>query len=384
MASAENAPIGQDKARLVLDHANAVAILTLSGEWTVQHLSQKDPLSFGTIPKAFTHLIINGSNLEAIDTSGAWLILQGIRSYHFTPDSIEWIGFSDSQVKILKMIAAVKHEKLRSRSHGPLFHFIRDMGGFCVGTVQGGITLTSFFGQLCLTVKRVLRHPGRLRFKSVVYHINDIGIKAMPIVIMMAFFISLVLGYQGANQLKLFGAKEYTVNLVAISLLREMGVLITAIMLSGRSCSAFAAQIGVMQMNDEVAALRTLGLDPFELLVLPRVIAVVIALPILTFVADIAGLAGTYFIASSYLGLSYPQFADHVLHAANEMTFYIGLMKAPVFGFFIGLIGCYQGLQVRTSATELGFRTTAAVVQSIFWIVLMDAFFSVIFTWMNI
>lgn len=376
--------LAEDKAKLVLDHPNAVAVVTLNGEWTVHHLPKGARVVLGGIPKTFQRLVVNGTGLEEVDTSGAWLILQTISQFSFSPQHIEWIGFSDSHLKIIRMIAKMKHESVPRPVRGAAATSLIELGKYCVGSVAGAMTLTSFFGQLCISAKRVILHPSRIRFKSIIYHVNEIGIQAIPIVVLMAFFISLVLGYQGANQLKLFGAKEYTVNLVAISLLREMGVLITAIMLAGRSCSAFAAQIGVMQMNDEVAAMRTLGLDPFELLVLPRIIAVIIALPVLTFIADMAGLLGTYFVASAYLGISYAQFSDRVLHAATDMTFYIGLMKAPVFAFYIGLIGCYQGLQVRTSATELGLRTTAAVVQSIFWIVLMDAVFSVIFTSMNL
>jgi phospholipid/cholesterol/gamma-HCH transport system permease protein len=176
----------------------------------------------------------------------------------------------------------------------------------------------------------------------------------------------------------------FTVNLVAISMLREMGVLITAVMASGRSCSAFAAQIGVMQMNDEVAALRTLGLDPFELLVLPRVLGILIALPALTVVSDIAGLFGTYFVATAYLHMSYEQFMSRLQPAISDMTIYIGLIKAPVFAIVISVIGCFHGMQVRSSATELGQRTTTAVVQSIFLVVVIDALFSVIFTLMGL
>lgn len=373
-----------DKASLVLDHPNRVAVVTLSGAWTVTHLPKDGRITLEGIPAGFQRLIVHGGALGEVDTSGAWLMLSTIRQLPFTPEQVEWVGFSTSHEKLLGVIARMQHESFPEQKNSAVYKAFMELGKYCVGSVEGTITLTSFFGQLFLSLWRIVLHPSRLRFKSVVYHVNEVGIQAIPIVILMAFFISLVLGYQGANQLRLFGAKEYTINLVAISHLREMGVIITAIMLAGRSCSAFAAQLGVMQMNEEIAAMRTLGLDPFELLVIPRLLGVIIALPVLAFIADITGLFGTYFMASFYLGMSFPQFADRVLHAANDMTFYVGLMKAPVFAFYIGIIGCYQGLQVRTSATELGLRTTAAVVQSIFWIVLMDAVFSVIFTMLNL
>lgn len=373
----------QNKLNLVVDHANATAVLTLLGDWTVRHLPTERELDAGGVGSSINKLIVNGSQLGEVDASGAWLLLRAVRKLPFKQEQIEWIGFTESQQKILHLILEMKHEPLQVPGNF-LYRAMVNLGRYTLDMKAGTGKLVGFYGQWWLSFLRTLRQPSRLRVKSVFYHVHEIGIQAIPIVVLMAFFISLVLGYQGANQLRQFGAKEYTINLVAISHLREMGVLISAIMLAGRSCSAFAAQIGVMRMNEEVAALRTLGLDPFELLVLPRVIAIMIALPVLTFIADIAGLVGTYFVAWVYLDLSYAQFYDRVHHAVTDMTFYVGLMKAPVFAFCIGMIGCYQGLQVRTSATELGLRTTAAVVQSIFWIVLMDAIFSVIFTSLNL
>lgn len=372
------------RAQLALDSANAVAVLTLSGEWTVHHLPEEERVVFSSLAGRYSSLIVNGATLGEVDTSGAWLIVKAVRTLGVDVAAIEWAGFSDSHIKLLSLVMGMSYEPGNVRTGSFVYRSVVGLGQYCVETAGGSMKLTSFFGQLCGTVVRTFLHPRRLRFKSVIHHANEVGIKAMPIVIMMAFFISLVLGYQGANQLRQFGAKEYTVNLVGISMLREMGVLITAILAAGRTCSAFAAQLGVMRMNEEVAAMRTLGLDPFELLVLPRILGTIIALPVLTFVADLSGLLGTYFVASAYLGLSYMQFVQRLMQAVTEMTFYIGLMKAPVFAFFVGMIGCYQGLQVRTSATELGLRTTTAVVQAIFWIVLMDAVFSVIFTMLNI
>lgn len=374
----------KDKAQLVVDTANAVAILTLNGEWTVRNLPESERVAFSKPPSNTKKLIINGTNLDEVDTSGAWLIIQSIRALGFDPTQMEWMGFSPSHLKLISMVRHVKHDaQYTAHASYPYTSFLQ-LGKYSIGSLKEWALLASFFGQLCVTFAKTLLNPRRLRLKSVIYHANEVGINAMPIVILLAFCISLVLGYQGANQLRQFGAMPFTVNLVAISLLREMGVLITAIMASGRTCSAFAAQIGVMQMNDEVPAMRTLGLDPFELLVLPRVLGIIIALPALTVVADIAGLLGTYFVAYAYLDMSYMQFMARLQPAITEMTFYIGLMKAPVFALIIGVIGCFHGLQVRSSATELGQRTTNAVVQSIFLVVLIDALFSIIFTMMSI
>lgn len=181
-----------------------------------------------------------------------------------------------------------------------------------------------------------------------------------------------------------FDATVYTIDLVVLSILREMGVLITAIMVAGRSGSAFAAQLGTMKLNEEVDALRTMGASPFEVLVLPRLLAILIALPLLTVVADTMGLLGGYIFSSSYLGYSYVQFLARAQEAANMHQFFVGLSKAPIFAILIGIVGCMQGLQARGSAEDVGNKTITAVVQSIFLVIVADAIFSVVFTKLGI
>ncbi len=372
------------KAQIVWDAANAAAVLSLQGEWTVRNLPQAERVDVGQLPKGARKLLVNGSGLEEVDTSGAWLIVKAIRSLGIKAEDTQWIGFPPSLLKLVQMIDRVKHDSGYDRRRSYSYNALVNLGKYYETLRKETALLISFFGQICVAFFRMLMDPRRLRFKSVIYHANHVGINAMPIIILLAISISFVLGYQGANQLRPFGQMPYTINLVAISMLREMGVLITAIMASGRSCSAFAAQIGVMQMNDEVAAMRTLGLDPIELLVLPRVLGILIALPVLTVVADGAGLVGTYFVATVYLDMSYQQFMARLQPSISDMTIYVGLIKAPVFAVIIGVIGCFHGLQVRTSATELGHRTTTAVVQAIFLVVVIDALFSILFTLLNI
>lgn len=372
------------KAQIVWDTANAAAVLSLQGEWTVRNLPQAERVELGQLPRGAQKLLINGSGLEEVDTSGAWLIVKAIRSLGIKAEDTQWVGFPPSLLKLVQMIDRVKHDANYGRRRSYTYNALVNLGKYCETLRKETAQLISFFGQICVAFVRILINPRRLRFKSVVYHANHVGINAMPIIILLGISISFVLGYQGANQLRPFGQMPYTINLVAISMLREMGVLITAIMASGRSCSAFAAQIGVMQMNDEVAAMRTLGLDPVELLVLPRVLGILIALPVLTVVADAAGLVGTYFVATAYLDMSYAQFMARLQPSISDMTIYIGLIKAPVFAVIIGVIGCFHGLQVRTSATELGHRTTTAVVQAIFLVVVIDAIFSILFTLLNV
>ena len=244
-----------------------------------------------------------------------------------------------------------------------------------------GDTVTSlgFGGRALVTATTAWTSLRRLRVPSVVRHTYETGVQAVPVVAMIALLISVISAYIGAQQLQPFGAEIFTVDLVAIGVLRELGVLLTAIMVAGRTGSAYAAELGVMKLNDEVDALESLGLDPFEVLVLPRVLGLVIAMPLLTIVADAMGLAGGALLTSLLLDLPWSQFVARLDQAVGDTTFWAGLVKAPVFGALIGLTGTMRGLQVRESSRELGRLTTVAVVQSIFLVIFADAMFAIFF-----
>ncbi|HKQ84646.1 MAG TPA: ABC transporter permease [Steroidobacteraceae bacterium] len=236
-----------------------------------------------------------------------------------------------------------------------------------------------FFGRLVVTFLRAIVSVHRLRLPSVARHVYETGVLAIPIVSLIAFLISVIVAYLGAQQLQQFGAEIFTVDLVAIAVLRELGVLLTAIIVAGRSGSAFAAEIGVMRLNDETDALQSMGMDQFEVLVAPRVLGLMIALPLLTVVADAMGLAGGALLSAWLIDVPLEQFIPRVQGALAPTTFWAGLIKAPVFAFVIALVGAYRGMQVRDSSRELGRLTTAAVVQSIFLVIFVDAVFAVIF-----
>jgi phospholipid/cholesterol/gamma-HCH transport system permease protein len=229
----------------------------------------------------------------------------------------------------------------------------------------------------------IVTRPGALRAPSIVRHVYETGITAIPIVSLIAFLISVIVAYLGAQQLARFGADIFVVDLVTISVLREMGVLLTAIIVAGRSGSAFAAEIGVMNLNEETDALRALGLNPIEVLVLPRVLALIIAMPLLTIIADAMGLAGGGLLSLLDLNIPLPQFMSRVRESLAPTTFWAGLIKAPVFAVLIAMVGTYRGMQVRESARELGRLTTVAVVQSIFMVILADALFAILFEKMD-
>jgi phospholipid/cholesterol/gamma-HCH transport system permease protein len=237
----------------------------------------------------------------------------------------------------------------------------------------------TYGGLLLETAGGAWRSTKRMRLPSIVRHAYETGLQAVPVVAVIALLISVISAYIGAQQLRPFGAEIYTVDLVAIGVLRELGVLLTAIMVAGRTGSAYAAELGVMKLNDEVDALEAMGLDPYEVLVLPRVLGLVIAMPLLTIVADFMGLLGGGLLSRYLLDLPWAQFFQRLDDAIAPTTFWAGLVKAPVFGVLIALTGTLRGLQVRESSRELGRLTTVAVVQSIFLVIFADALFAIFF-----
>ncbi len=237
----------------------------------------------------------------------------------------------------------------------------------------------TFVGRAASWTIGSLLHPTTLRPAAISRHIAETGIHALPIIGLMAIMIAVVIGYQGVAQLRPFGGEDFTINLVAVSVLREMGVLITAIMVAGRSGAAFTAEIGVMQTREEVDALKVMGIEPMQVLVVPRVIALVITLPLLTFFADIMGLTGGAAISQYLLNVSPTQYLTRLPQVVDGSDLFVGLFKAPIFAFFIAVVGCMHGLRVTGSAESVGRETTRAVVKAIFLVLVLDAFFSILF-----
>src|SRR6266567_1055469 len=258
------------------------------------------------------------------------------------------------------------------------------IGRVTIAQVTRGAELLGFLGLVCIAALRILRHPSRLRLTALVSHMEQTGVDALPVVGLLSFLVGIVFAFQGADQLRQFGAEIYTVNLLGIAILRELGVLLTAIIIAGRSGSAFTAQIGTMQVNQEIDALRTLGLDPVEVLVLPRVFGLVVTLPLLVFYADAMGLLGGALMSWSTLGISLPRFLEQLRGAITEWTVWVGVIKAPFFALIISMIGCYEGFNVTGSAESVGRLTTQSVVESIFVVIVADAAFSILFSLLKI
>jgi phospholipid/cholesterol/gamma-HCH transport system permease protein len=325
--------------------------------------------------------VVDTSGIEALDLTGAWLLRAQLKSFEERGLGLEFAGPAPEHFGFIDEILEPDHCPPSAPPEEP--KSLRDalawVGRGAVLQASQTRDAVGFFGRVVDTMVRSWRSMHHLRVPSVVRHVYETGIQAIPIVALIAFLISVIVAYLGAQQLRQFGAEIFTVDLVAIAVLREMGVLLTAIIVAGRSGSAFAAEIGVMRLNDEIDALQSMGVDYFEVLVLPRVLGLLIALPLLTILADAMGLAGGALLSSLLLDIDLTQFIPRVQDALAPTTFWAGLIKAPVFALLIAMVGTYRGMQVRDSSRELGRLTTVAVVQSIFLVIFADAIFAIVF-----
>jgi phospholipid/cholesterol/gamma-HCH transport system permease protein len=309
------------------------------------------------------------------------LRLDGLYRLAGTRGRLEIQGGSEAQRRILEVVERVGcHPQPNPTPRGGLVGLIETIGAASLDVAVDARRQVAFLGAILVRLVRLLAHPGALRLNAVVSHVERTGLDAVPIVFLLSFLIGTVMAYQGSTQLERFGAQIFTVDLIGISVLRELGVVLTAIIVAGRSGSAFTAEIGSMVVNEEVDAARTIGIEPIDALVLPRLLALLITLPLLTFIADLAGLLGGGLVVIGALDITAAQYLDRLLQAVTLQTFWVGLVKAPVFAFLIAMVGCYHGLMVERSAQSVGLMTTRAVVVGIFLVIVADAAFSVVFS----
>ena len=309
----------------------------------------------------------------------SWLLREFIVERRAAGARVEFAGATPGHFRYLDELAGRDAGTPAAAELGTLRRWLSELGSRLRSRVESWYQSLVFGGRLLAAAAVAWRSLKRLRVPSVVRHMHETGVQAVPVVSVIALLISVIAAYIGAQQLRPFGAEIYTVDLVAIGVLRELGVLLTAIMVAGRTGSAYAAELGVMRLNDEVDALEAMGMNPYEVLVLPRVVALVLVLPLLTVVADFMGLAGGAVLTRYLFELPWPQFVTRLDDAIAGTTFWAGIVKAPVFGLVIALTGTLRGLQVRESSRELGRLTTVAVVQSIFLVILVDALFAMLF-----
>lgn len=368
-------------ARELLEQARTGDDLTvrLNGAWRIENVAAIEA-ALAQLQEGARRLVIDARSVDGLDLSGAWLLRERLQALQEAGGRVEFAGEPPSQFAFLEELTEQQAEEGAAEAEPPKSwrNAVAWIGRGSVQQWRQMVEAIGYLGRIAVTGVRSLR-PRHLRVASVARHIYETGIQAIPIVSLIAFLISVIIAYLSAQQLRQFGAEIFTVDLVAIAVLREMGVLLTAIIVAGRSGSAFAAELGVMRLNEEIDALHSMGVDPFEVLVLPRLIGLLIALPLLTIVADAMGLAGGALLSSLLLDISLTQFIPRLQDALAPTTFWAGLIKAPVFAILIAMVGTYRGMQVRDSSRELGRLTTVAVVQSIFLVIFADAVFAIVF-----
>ncbi len=361
---------------------SASADVRCLGAWTVEGivlLEQK----LATLPSpAAGNLVVNATGLSALDTAGAWLLHRTLRAIEQRGAKVRVEGLRPEHKTLLQLVA--DHAGSTERTPRPAAGLLARVGHQAWRRLLGLQDMLGFVGQSAIAFARILAHPHRIRWRTILHNLQAAGFEALPITGLLSFLMGVVIAYQGADQLQRFGANIFIADLVGLAMLRELSPLLTAIIVAGRSGSAYAAQIGTMKVTEEIDALRTIGVGPQELLVLPKIMALMIALPLLTVYADAAGILGGMLMARSKLDVGFDAFLDRLGDAVSLSSFLTGVAKAPVFAAIIALVGCFQGFQASGSADSVGRQTTVSVVQSIFLVIVVDALFSVVFNWLHI
>ncbi|HET6535330.1 MAG TPA: ABC transporter permease [Sphingomicrobium sp.] len=321
-------------------------------------------------------LTIDLTEVNRMDTVGAWLIYRSVRDRH-----AKVIGASRDEVSLLDQVREFDHPaRVRPEEPASFFRVISEIGEWVAESGKTLLGLLGFFGATLIAFANVIRRPRKFRLNAVVTRFDVVGVRALGIIGLMSFLIGIVIAQQGSVQLAQFGAEIYTINLIGRITIRELGTLMTAIMVAGRSGSAFAAQIGTMKITEEIDAMRTIGVSPIEALVLPRIISAVVMMPLLAFWSMLLALIGGGVFVWASLSIPPLTYIQRLQEVVPITDMWVGIIKAPVFGFIIALAGCFQGMLVKGNSEEVGFRTTNAVVQSIFLVIVLDSVFAVFFS----
>lgn len=341
--------------------------LRLSGRWTLQYAGAVSDV-LRTAPDAVE--AIDARDVERLDSVGVLQLLRfaGKRGFEF-----QSISFREDHHALVSAIEDVADDRPKKKREYGFAAALARLGFAVQDNGKEIVALISFLGENLAKLLRMVREPGRFRLTATVHHMEQVGLDAVPLVILLSYLVGAVIAFLGATILADFGATIFVVELVSIAFLREFGVLLTAILLAGRTASAFTAQIGAMVSREEVDAIRTLGLDPVDLLVIPRLLALLVMLPLLTFIAMLSGLLGGLTVGAFDLGIPPQAYLQRMQDTMELRHFLVGMAKAPVFALVIGLIGCLEGLQVQGTAQSVGERTTSSVVQTISLVIIIDA-----------
>ena len=353
----------------------------LTGEWTINASSDLERAARDLLASAHRQLkvTLDLDQIARMDTAGAWLI-DRVRSDLLSHQIDAEFGVTHSEFALLLSEAKYQNFSRISKTQGHLFtHILADIGETIVSVfrnLMGGVT---FLGEVMQSLVKILLNPARLRGTSVVFHLEAFAFRSLPIIALINFLVGCIVAQQSIFQLQKFGAATFSVDLIGILTLRELAVLLTSIMIAGRSGSAITAELGSMKMREEIDALRVMGLNPIDVLVMPRILALLISLPLLTFLADLAAIFGGLLVAWIYGGISPEVFLGRLQSAIALNTFLVGLIKAPFMAMVIGLIAAMEGLATQGSAESLGRQVTASVVKSIFMVIVVDGIFAMFF-----
>ena len=355
--------------------------LALSGSWTARGIGAIEPQLDALSAPSESEMVVDGARIEALDTAGAWVLQKLLRRLHGEGTAVE---MRDLRPEFAKLLEIVGRQVADQADTPPVASApsskLESLGRSAAAAFEQTVALLGFVGESAVALAGCVAHPARFRWRPILYNIRSAGFDALPIVGLLSFLLGIVIAYQGADQLRQYGANIFVADLVGLSMLREFAPLITAIIIAGRSGSAYAAQIGTMAVTDEIDAMRTIGIAPLDLLVLPKIIALMIALPLLTVFADVLGVFGGMIMARAQLGVGFGEFLDRFVNAVSITAYMVGTGKAPVFAAIIAVVGCFQGFRTKGGADSVGRQTTRSVVQAIFLVIVADALFSIAFS----
>ncbi|WP_088278653.1 MlaE family lipid ABC transporter permease subunit [Ideonella sp. A 288] len=372
-------PTPVDPAAIVQPTPQAIE---LTGHWTARAAGAVEAQIAALRVPSGAAVRVDAAGIAALDSAGAWLLQRLLARLRDGGAAVDLQGLHADFAAVLQRVEARRAEQVAHPAPALPAEpgMLQRIGRSAVAAVEQGAAMLAFVGECAVSAAGCVAHPARIRWRPILFNIRSAGIDALPIVGALSFPLGVVIAYQGADQLRQYGANIFVADLVGLSMLREFAPLMTAIVIAGRSGSAYAAQIGTMQVTEEVDAMRTLGIAPIELLVLPKLVALMIALPLLTVFADVLGVLGGMVMARAQLGVTYGEFLDRFVKAVSPTAFLLGIGKAPVFALIIAGLGCFQGFRTRGGADSVGRQTTRAVVQSIFGVIVVDALFSVFFS----
>jgi phospholipid/cholesterol/gamma-HCH transport system permease protein len=355
------------------------AILRLSGDWTVKTADRIEPLAEEIAAREDVRALDLG-DVSRLDTAGAWLIDRARRQAAGQGREVELLNVSPDHETMLKEAHYREFEVHTPAPRNGFVHFLEDIGRSIVGFGRDFAAGVSFLGQVIATIFTTALHPSHIRFAPLFFHLESFGFRSVPIITLISFLVGAIVTQQAMFQLQKFGGAFFAVDLLGILTLRELGVLLTAIMIAGRSGSAITAEIGSMKMREEIDAMRVMGFSPMEMLIAPRIVALMIALPLLTFLADMAGIGGGFVVSVTYGQMAPEIFFERLKASIWMSTFLVGMIKAPFMALVIGIIAASEGLAVQGSAESLGRQVTSSVVKGIFMVIVVDALFALFFS----